>query len=363
LEEQVNALLRPLEIHPTVLYVSAGADGSSTDRSALQAQIQRLPPRRVSLRTEAVRVAVEGLLADLESITAEQTTMYSLNDADMNAALDAIAARRDWLRGRIDRAQRRVDAVVMTVAREQLLRRVETFSASFGASLPEEIGENEDARLVRRHLPAYIERVWQDFMAGQAPVVQARLAQELAEMDDLIKSDLDELLCCSARVAVDAVALGSDQDHSFAVFVGPSRGDHRAASISRSLSLQGFIFLVIPWFSTSIGLLSLAASQVIDRLYKAEVDAADRQAMARPAVEANREVERQARRLIQEQFEELGRDLKERIRQLYEEAVQSVVAAREKLAGESDDLARRRQELLTITGDRLPRLRRAVAAL
>jgi hypothetical protein len=354
----VQTFLGPLESQPALALVSlAGGDTTDSDRGVVRTLAQDVLSRRATLRADSLRRSLQTVISSLEDTARRLKGVYAMDESQVGAALEEISGRRDWLQARVARAQRRVDAFVMTVAKEQLLRRVETFAGSFSAGLPAEIESIENVALIRRHLPAYIERVWTDFMAREAPAVQARLTQEVAEIEDLIESDLRELLAGSGAAAIDLPAPEGSDLH---VFVMPSRGKHRAASMARSLSFQGFLFLLLPWFSTPMGLLSLAAGQVLDRVFKHEIDAGNRKAMVGPALKASQEVERQVRRLIDQQFSETSEHLRTDIAAVYEEAVAGIVEALEHRKAERQDFSRRGEQIDAMLQVRLPALRGVV---
>jgi hypothetical protein len=276
-----------------------------------------------------------------------------MEESDVKASLEAIAARQEWLETRISRVQGRVQAFVETVLKEGLLREVETFGDEFRDALPGQIRSVEDLTIIRRHLPGYIETVWADFLGGRMNRMRREIEKEAASVSRMIQDDLEELLAQMGKSwSGPAADLGPDP-LAFHVFVMPRRGKHQVTNVTRALSLQG---LLVMWFSPPLGIASLAASQVLQHMYRRELREADRDAIITSAIAASRELEREVKRRINRQFAATSADLQKEIAKVYRQAVAEITEGLEERAGRQEDIGKRREEVKAIAYERLPKL-------
>jgi soluble cytochrome b562 len=138
------------------------------------------------------------------------------------------------------------------------------------------------------------------------------------------------------------------------VFIMPKRGKHRATNIVRGLSLNGLFML---FFAPQIGIISLAASQVIQRMYREDISTADRRAVIASAAPASRELEREIKHRIEEQFATLTERLKDDASSAYRRGVEQITEMLDERAKHQQDLETRRAEIRAVVRERLPRLR------
>ena len=241
-----------------------------------------------------------------------------------------------------------------TVLKEGLLREVEKFGNEFRMALPAQIKSVEDLTTIRRHLPGYIETVWSDFLGAQMNRVRRETEAEAATISRMIEDDLEELITEAGKGWSGPKAdLGPDP-HAFHVFVMPRRGKHSVTNISRALSLQGFLVM---YFSPALGIASLAASQVLQHMYRKELREADREAVITSGVAASRELEREVKRRINQQFTTTSAELKNEIAGVYREAVKEITERLEERVSRQEEIGKRRDEVKAIASRRLPRLR------
>jgi hypothetical protein len=214
--------------------------------------------------------------------------------------------------------------------------------------------------LIRRHLPGYIETVWTEFLRERMMEVRGRLEEEESRVEAMIESDLTELVGSVGQVTARAQSGFGEDGRPMRVYVSPRRGKHRVSNVARGLSLHGYIML---FWAPPIGILSLAASQVVQRVYKEAIAEADRQAVVTSAVAASRELEREARLRIDKDFSRLSHQLKEEVAGAYRrgvERIEETLAEREAHRQDADD---RRSSIVEILRDRLPRVRASLSGL
>ncbi len=353
----VRTFLGPFESQPPILDLSlreALADKDGAAEIGLRTLLDDLLEQRIGLRSGAVRQALDLMVAQLENSAARLESLYSMEESDVKQALDTIASRQEWLEARIDRVQGRVQAFVETVLKEGLLREVEKFGNEFRMALPAQIKSVEDLTTIRRHLPGYIETVWSDFLGAQMNRVRRETEAEAATISRMIEDDLEELITEAGKGWSGPKAdLGPDP-HAFHVFVMPRRGKHSVTNISRALSLQGFLVM---YFSPALGIASLAASQVLQHMYRKELREADREAVITSGVAASRELEREVKRRINQQFTTTSAELKNEVAGVYREAVKEITERLEERVSRQEEIGKRRDEVKAIASRRLPRLR------
>ncbi|HEX6509751.1 MAG TPA: hypothetical protein VF221_19150, partial [Chloroflexota bacterium] len=348
----LRTFLGPYESQPAILGVSLreGSDAGGSD--GLSILMSDLLERRAPVRDAAIRRMLETVLDELDAAAAETEALYAMEETDVRRVQGEIAAQRTWLEGRIERMHGRVETFVETLLKEQLLRRIEAFGETVRARLPQEIDSVDDVALVRRYLPGYLETVWTEYLRGRTIAVRGELAEEEERMNAMIEADVSELLGGAGQAG-----LGRDfaaDAPGLHVFVIPRRGKHRATNVARGLSLNGFFMLFL---APQLGIISLAASQVIQRIYKDDIDKADRQAMTVSAIMATRELEREVKDRIRQQFAELTQQLKDDVTRAYMQGVEHVVKMLNERAAHRQDLESRRVGIHAMTRDRLPRLR------
>lgn len=356
--ELLRTFLGPFQSQPAILDLSlrdvARGGPGTAGYDALTTLMSDLLEHRVPMRDAAMRQMLAALLDDVESAAKEIEELYSLEDKDVRRAQETIASQQAWLEKRVERMQGRIEAFVDTLLREQLLRRIEGFGEAVRTRLPQEIDSVDDVAVIRRHLPGYLEMVWTEYLRGRMIGVRADLVEEETRINAMIEADLLELLS-SAGQNRDGMHRDFEIDpHAVHVFVMPKRGKHRATNIARGLSLNGFVML---FFAPQIGIISLAASQVIQRAFREDISKSDRQAVIASAVPASREMEREIKHRVQQQFATLTERLKEDAASAYRRGVEQITEMLDERALHRQDLEARRAEIRVIVRERLPRLR------
>jgi hypothetical protein len=213
----------------------------------------------------------------------------------------------------------------------------------------------EDVATVRRFLPGYIETVWTDFLQGQMIAVRSRLQDETRALSRTIEADLLGLLGDRGASLGGIFRELDPAGDGFHAFVMPKRGKHHASGVAKGLSLHGYIMLI---FDPPLGLLSLAASQIVRRMYQGGIASSDKEAIAEAAAIAVRELERGVQDRIEQQFEQLTAELQEEIGSLYREGAERIDEYLEESMARRQDTEARIDEIETLTGDTIPRLRR-----
>ena len=354
----LTTFLGPFQSQPAILGLSLREVGrgepEAAGHDALMTLMNDLLEQRAPIRDAAMQQMLAALLDDVESAATEIEALYFLEEAEVRRVQEGIASQRAWLERRIERVQGRIEAFVDTLLKEQLLRHIEGFGETVRARLPAEIDSVDDLAVIRRHLPGYLETVWTEYLRGRMIAVRAELVEEEARLNAMIEADLSELLS-GAGADTDGMSRSFETDPlALHVFIMPKRGKHRATNIVRGLSLNGFFMLFL---APQIGIMSLAASQVLQRLYRQDINTADRKAVIASAAPASRELEREIKHRIEEQFATLTAQLKDDAASAYRRGVAQITEMLEERATHQQDLETRRAEIREVVRERLPRVR------
>jgi hypothetical protein len=364
--ELVRTFLGPFESQPAVLELSA-REALSVPRTgdaasgaggfpALATLLSDVLEDHGALRAQTVRQAVESSIAALEAGAERQQAMAEIGREEVARLQDLIASRRDWLEERIARARNRVDAYVATLSKEQLLHEIERFGEMFRARLPDQVIPIEDVSAVRKHLPGYIEAVWLEFLQTQMIAVQSGLQDEARALTRMAETDLQDLVG-DALPGLQRILRGGTIDPSaFRTFVMPRRGKHRAENIAKGLGVHGYVMLM---FNPPLGVLSLAASHLVQRFFRGDIDLADKRAMIAAATTATREMQTELEASVTATVGELAASMKQDVERLYREGIALIEAFVTDTMADRDQIESRRLTIDRLLHDTIPVLRRA----
>lgn len=352
----VRTFLGSFGSYSTIVPISAV---EPTGRDALWTLLDDLLERQAPLRIDALHGTLERAVDALAEDAARQEAIHDLNDQDVEQLREAIASKRAWLQSRIARAQRRIDAFITTILKEAVLREVQAFGDVFRERLPDEIASIEDVREIRRHLPGYMETVWFEFLHWQTIIARSRLMEELRAIEETVESDLREMVESAALGLGERFAEFRPASHTMHVFVMPRRGKHQASTVAKQLSWLGLGLLT---FTPLLGILSLSASQVVQRVFKRDVAAAERQAIVPAAVAASRDLQHDLETRIVRQFATLSEEMGTQIAEAYGRGVERLEEALSE-ADTGEQGAATRARLHELAATTIPRLRAQLAEL
>jgi hypothetical protein len=191
--------------------------------------------------------------------------------------------------------------------------------------------------------------------------VRDRLEWEGIQLERIVESDLRELLSGTGLELETVLGELDPAGQVRQIFVMPRRGGHKATEVARGLGFYGFIMFI--FFSPVLGLVSLAASQLIPHLYRDSIARSDKEAIIASASEASRELERRLQEQVGKQFTELLEQMKGAVTKLYETGIARVEAFLQESLARSGDLEARREVLDRLTGTAIPNLRELLAQL
>jgi hypothetical protein len=111
------------------------------------------------------------------------------------------------------------------------------------------------------------------------------------------------------------------------------------------------------FFNPPMGVLSLVASHVIRRQYKAGMEAADIQAIVAAATSAERELERELIKRMEEQFAGFTERLRAEVASVYADGVARIEEFLDRSAARHRNVDARRSQITRLANETIPRLR------
>lgn len=376
--EQVRVFLGPFERQPLLLEISAaraavglaeGAVPADSGYSDLLQFVQGdLVGQQRTLKAAALRQAAEMCLAELTAAVQRQQVLLTTDEAELRRLLDQLDPKSDWLKTRTDRLKHRIAAFVNTLLKEELLREIEAFSATLHQQLPGEVEAVDDLQAIKRHLPGYVEALWNEFFGYALPRLRSKLIDELQQIGDVVADDVQELLGGKAADFGDLTRRFDPVPPSMQAFLMPSRGKHPAGTAATWLQAGGLGLLMLvpalPFSMLLLGQASLAmigAGQAMRMVYQRDITTADKQAVVTSLLTMTDELERQIRQQAARHFAGLTEELQEAVANLYTEAIGGLRAALEQDIARHTAVTARQEEVRRLADETLPHLRQMFA--
>lgn len=321
-----------------------------------------LAGRHAVLRLAAVHDAAAACLSQLEDAVARRRALGDEAEAERARGRAEIDTRIARLTSRMERAQAEIDVFVKTLAREELLHEVESFSRAFRRQLPHELRAIDDLAAVRSNLPGYVEAVWDEFFAQQAASVQARLQQELERLALGIEADLREDEGGPGSSLLGVAAEFDAGPATMRTLWIPRQNETGAAALATKLQFGGLFMLVLPGLGM-LGLASLGAGQILRAAARRGARAAGRQALLDSFLESWPELERQIALQLARRFAALASQLQRAVAELYAPALERARAGLAELAARAQTLVDERCALDALAGATVPDLWTRLSAL
>ena len=358
--ERVRTFLGAFESQPVILQFSATEAARGEDDGTLMALVRDdLAERHAALKGAAIRQAAALCLNEVTEAATRQYSLISADRAELQALLDKLANRNQWLDSRIERAQKRTDAFVNLLIKEQFLREIEGFSEALLAQLPAEIEPVQNVTLLKKKLPGYLEHLWVEFFNNRMTLIKQRLTTEMETVNEMITTDLKELL---GRHAGSFKGLVDDFDPTPAnlrTFLMPRRGDTPQATFATALQLGGLVLLV---GNFPLGLLTIGAGQLVRTIFNRSNTASDKRAIMSSSTQAIRELETQIKNQVELLFDDLAGQLRRTIDELYRGGVEDMSKSVQTALEQHDDLEDRKIPLGQLLEVTIPELRKEAAA-
>ncbi len=360
--EHVKAFLGSFAAQPAILSVSleallheAGSDEPpSAEREAIDRLVGDVTEHGAAVKDRSLVAGIRMALEELERSVIATEAILSLDSARVEELKDTLKARETELTERAHRLDQRIHTFIGTLIREQLLREIASFGDMLRRRMPEEIRAVEEVGTARKYLPGYLERVWTDLLERQMVATRGKLADEAMSVSRMIEADLHEVLGDELAGLDAGVADFGPIEESLRTVVMPKRSKHYASGIAKGLSLHGYIML---YFNPPLGVLSLLASQGVQRAYRSQITGSEMEGLVASALVAEHTLEDEIAKRINSQFDELLADVREEILFAYR---RTVAVAENALANDfpSEENAEARREVLrSLREEGIPQLR------
>lgn len=368
--EQVRAFLGRFESQPLLLETSAVQAGeglasgnipASSGYDVLMRLVQEdLLGRQRTIKVAALRQAAELCLAELEANVQHRQSLLSTSETDLKKLLDQLDPQSQWLQTRTERSQHRIEAFVNILIKEQTMRDIEAFNSVLREQLPREIMSIREVKTIKRHLPGYIESLWNDFFTYQMPQIRNRLIDEMQQISDSVVADLQELVAQQPASFQGALGSFNPVPASMKAFIMPARGHHPAGTAATWMQAGGLgLLLLMP----QVGLVLFGVGQIMRVAFHYDIVAADKQAVVASVLNATQDMEKQIKRQVENHFQSLAEQLKQTVADLYTQGITSMRTALEADIKRYQEVAAQRGQLETLANETLPTLRQTLKGL
>ncbi len=335
-------------------------------------------PETVALRMAIAEQVLPAVSADLRGGPASSLAGKLALCID---ELEAAARERDRLAGvdlqQIDRqvlnctaagvvAQKRavtlnaqVDVLVNLIVREDFLHHVHQFRLVLAENLEEEVAEETDLTALRRNLPGYIEAVWKEFLMVRQARAREEITTRLSELQALAEDDLRQMLgpdYAETASLLDRFKAGPNQMRQL---IPNAKGDSAAGTIASALKWAGLLVVVL--FPPGGGLYILG--EIIGRMFRRDIQSANRRALLEKARSSLETVERQITTAAVGQFENLKTQLTAMLSEYYTGRLEQIRAALEDARNQVEQLHASQSRLKAVLDEDCPRLRQVASDL
>jgi predicted GTPase len=370
LEERVQRLFQ-FSAHAPVIALSAaeairslqgGAQPADGAADLLRLIQEQLVERSAQLKTRSITTEVSGCLAALRESAARRIRLAAESEAESRAVIEKLDTEDAWLRGRVERAEQRVDLYVRTLAHERLLAEIERFSQAFKDELPQQLAQVREIALLRRYLPGYLDTVWAEFFEARLTSIRAALAEELEQIARQVAADLREFAEEHGLQPIELAATFDAAPGSVRSFWQPRRSESGAASVATNMQFAGLLLLVVPGLQV-LGAASIGLGQVLRMTSRSAEREAQRTAMLNAVIETWPAIERQIARRVEAQFATLAETLRGTVRTMHEQALEAPRSALATATQQRTELATGSDALTLLLNETIPALEQRLQAL
>jgi hypothetical protein len=367
ISEFVRSFLGPFESQPLLMEFSAklarkslGTDSLITDRNyeALRNLVKFDLIRNLSLlKSEAMRQAAEICLNEVEEKATHQIALMTTQKSELEELSNKINSQNQWLESRIQKAQNKIELFINTLIKDKFSLEVQGFSLALQQQLPGEIMPIQDITKIRRYLPGYLEAVWVDFFKYQEEEIKGNLITEIKHISQTVQEDLQELLGNQANKFPPLPSSLDTTSVNLKTFIIPKRGKNPANPIATVVQLSGLLMLTA---SVPLGIATFGSGQLIRLIGKEAIDKADKEAIIIEASKAIQEQNNQINQKVENQFDNLTKELKIVIADLYTKAINNINEALQHAMTFSDQTTGKKEEIEMLVRETIPELRQII---
>lgn len=359
--ELVNRFLGSFESQPILINFSAAIDESSEKilNSGYESIMNLLKSDllqnsdRVKLAT--IRQAVEICIAEVEQRAIRQSTLFSTDETELKQLLNKINFQKQSLQERIHKVHNKVEVFINSLIKEKLFREIENFRFSLQEQLSDEVMAIKDIKVIKKHLPGYLEALWLEFFNIQKAKMTSQITEETKRINKIIKEDLIELTDDTNNSFQKSLNSFEAASVNMNNFLMPKRGTSGIGMFSTGLELAGlFMFAASP----PVGLAYIGAGAITRIISKKSINTSEKQAIVESAMNTIKELEAQIKKQIDQNFSELTDKFKSAITDLYSQEIVQIRNELEQHLKEKQTLSSKKEDLNRLTSDTIPEFRK-----
>ena len=359
--ELVNRFLGSFESQPILINFSAAIDESSEKilNSGYESIMNLLKSDllqnsdRVKLAT--IRQAVEICIAEVEQRAIRQSTLFSTDETELKQLLNKINFQKQSLQERIHKVHNKVEVFINSLIKEKLFREIENFRFSLQEQLSDEVMAIKDIKVIKKHLPGYLETLWLEFFNIQKAKMTSQITEETKRINKIIKEDLIELTDDTNNSFQKSLNSFEAASVNMNNFLMPKRGTSGIGMFSTGLELAGlFMFAASP----PVGLAYIGAGAITRIISKKSINTSEKQAIVESAMNTIKELEAQIKKQIDQNFSELTDKFKSAITDLYSQEIVQIRNELEQHLKEKQTLSSKKEDLNRLTSDTIPEFRK-----
>ncbi|NEQ35911.1 MAG: hypothetical protein F6K40_06265 [Okeania sp. SIO3I5] len=379
ISELVRAFLGPFESQPVLIEFSAlqasneiSSGNTSTDSGyAVLSQLVKidLVEQHSFLKSIAIFQAAEICLTEVEERATRQNALIVTKETELEELRDKSDLQSQWLKSRIQRAQKQTESFINTLIKEEFFVKIEGFSLALEQQLPSEVMPIKDVTQVRRYLPGYLERIWADFFNLELEEIRSKLSDEIKLIGEMFEDDLKELLGDKVTHFQNLVGEFDPTATNLGKYWMPQKSTSVVgySVLAGGLGVQLFAkfsklivpIASVPFIDKAIGMVGGLFSQ----FGKTAIGQSDKQAILESAIKEFPKLEKSIQQQVESQFAELTKELKQAIDDLYTEEVNKINQVLTKAVESHQELVARKGEIEELIGETIPELRRLLGKL
>ncbi|BAZ08818.1 GTPase Der [Calothrix sp. NIES-4071] len=339
--ELVRSFLGSYESQPVLIESSAVL--ADYGYEALMSLVKvSLLEKHNSLKSAALCQAMEICLTELTEGIIRQNALLALNEAQCKDLMNQIDSRNQWLQTRVEKSQNRVELFMSTLIKEEFFREIEGFSNALREQLPKEIMSVEDITTIRRYLPSYLDTIWAEFFYSQQSFISSKLSSEMVEISKLVEEELRDLFGDNIVKVEDLLTSFDPTPANRKAVLMQKKTSNQMGTIATGIQFAGFL-LLIP--ALPLGVFTIGAGQIVRVAYKKEMQISEKQSIVSSTLSTTRELECQIKKQVEAQFVTLTEELKQRISELYDQALTEIYATLKNGVNMHKELGTKKEQL------------------
>lgn len=359
--ELVNRFLGSFESQPIIINFSAAIDESddkivnSGYESIMNLLKSDLLQNSDKIKLAAIRQAVEICIAEVEQTAVRRSTLFSTDETELKEFLNEIDSKEQLLQERIQKVHNKVEILINSLIKESLFREIENFNFSLKEQLSDEVMAIKDIKVIKRHLPGYIEALWVEFFNTQKAKMTSQIMEETKRINEIIKEDLKELIGNANNNFPNSLSSFEASPANMTTLLIPKRGTSNRGNFATALELGGLLLLAV---NAPVGLASVGAGVITRRISQKSIQISEKQAIVQSAMNSIKELEAQIKKQVDKNFSELTEKFKSAITDLYTQEIAQIRDDLEKYLNQKQTLMSKKEDINRLTSETIPEFRK-----